>query len=141
MTRVDFYLISADSERACASLACKLAEKAYRLKHRVHLHMADRDRAERMNEFLWTYREGSFVPHALNTQSPLLEPVSIGSELNVPEQADLFINLSQELPPFPERFERLAEIVDANPARKRESRERYKQYRAQGYELATHEIS
>ncbi len=138
--KVDFYVLSGDGERIAAEFACRLTEKAYKLSHTVHVHMANADRADRMNEFLWTFRDGSFVPHELHGQTAAGSPVTIGTALNVPEQADLFINLTSDMPPFPDRFTRIAEIVDANPARKRASRERFKTYRSNGHELDTHTI-
>jgi DNA polymerase-3 subunit chi len=53
---------------------------------------------------------------------------------------DLIVNLAQSLPPRFDRFERVAEIVDADEARRRRGRERFRLYRERGIEPATHDM-
>ena len=65
MARVDFYILAQSDERARHVLACKLAEKAWRLDNTVYIHTRDRSDAESIDELLWTFRDGSFVPHGL----------------------------------------------------------------------------
>ena len=52
----------------------------------------------------------------------------------------VMINLGLDVPEFFSRFERVLEIVDADPSARSKSRERYKFYRDRGYELATHNL-
>ncbi len=66
MARVDFYVLQRADERSRHTLACKLAEKAYRLDNSVYIHAKTHQDAEHLNELLWTFRDGSFVPHALS---------------------------------------------------------------------------
>ena len=40
-----------------------LPRKRISLKNSVHIHAASRADAERLDELLWTFRDGSFVPH------------------------------------------------------------------------------
>ena len=44
------------------------------------------------------------------------------------------------MPPELEQYERIAEIVDVDPERKRIARERYKQYRERGCTLESHNV-
>ena len=37
MARIDFYVLSQSGERARQLFACRLAEKAYKLEHTVHI--------------------------------------------------------------------------------------------------------
>ena len=67
MARVDFYVLNQSGEQARRQFACKLAEKAYRLKNTVHIVAGSRADAERLDELLWTFRDGSFVPHHIVT--------------------------------------------------------------------------
>ncbi|MDH5455573.1 MAG: DNA polymerase III subunit chi, partial [Gammaproteobacteria bacterium] len=80
MARVDFYVLAAADERARHMLACKLAEKAWRLENTVYIHAKDRADAERLDELLWTFRDGSFVPHGLAGRNDGTEvsPIMIG---------------------------------------------------------------
>jgi len=63
MAQVDFYVLDRVDEHARHTLACKLAEKAWRLENRLHIHPMSRDGAERSDIYLWTIRVDSFVPH------------------------------------------------------------------------------
>jgi len=142
MARVDFYVLERSDERSRYTLACKLAEKAYRLKNTVYIHTRSRADAERLDELLWTFRDGSFVPHALSgcDDDTALSPVMIGSENEGIESRDLLINLCDEIPAFAEAFPRVAELVTADENCRLMSRKRFAEYRDNGHSLQTHKL-
>ncbi|MDH5618686.1 MAG: DNA polymerase III subunit chi [Gammaproteobacteria bacterium] len=142
MARVDFYVLAAADERARHMLACKLAEKAWRLENTVYIHAKDRADAERLDELLWTFRDGSFVPHGLAGRNDGTEvsPILIGYNDQGPGARDLLINLCDEIPPFVEGFPRVAELVTSDETCRQASRKRYATYRDQGHELNTHNL-
>ncbi len=143
MTRIDFYLIK-DEAADRAVLACRLAEKAFRLGHGAYLYTADAAAAQQLDKLLWTWSQGSFVPHGIyegggaDDAPPF--PVVIGC-LEPPLAChDVLISLSAEVPPFFSRFERVVELVGGNEAEKERARERFRFYRERGYALQTHEV-
>jgi len=137
--RVDFYILAAGGEDARRRFACRLAEKAYRLEHRVHLHADDPTAAEALDELLWTFRDGSFLPHeTLPNESGA--PVTIGYGESAPESADLVINLSAGVNDFALELPRIAELVGGDEQTRAEARRRFIFYREKGYPLDTHEI-
>lgn len=140
MTRVDFYILGkAGGDRR--RTACRLADKAYRSGHRVYLHAASEAEAHALDELLWTFQAGSFVPHARYPADPALPvPVLIGHSGEPEVEPDVLINLTDELPRFFARFERVLEIVEADEAARHRARERFRFYRERGYPLASHEI-
>ncbi len=142
MARVDFYVLAQGDERARQILACKLAEKAWRLDNTVYIHARSRADAERLDELLWTFRDGSFVPHGLAGRNDGTEdsPIMIGSDGGDAPTRDLLINLCDEIPPFAEGFPRVAELVTSDENSRLLSRRRYAAYRDQGYELNTHKL-
>jgi DNA polymerase-3 subunit chi len=142
MARVDFYILAQSDERARYLLACKLAEKAWRLDNSVYVHAPSRADAERLDELLWTFRDGSFVPHGLaaNNDGTETSPIVIGCEPGGIETRDLLINLSDEIPSFAEGFPRVAELVTSDENCRNLSRKRYAAYRDQGHELITHKL-
>jgi DNA polymerase-3 subunit chi len=141
MARVDFYVLSQSGEQARRLFACKLAEKAYRLENTVHIITASRTDAERLNELLWTFRDGSFVPHHIVTATGNPgSPISIGCDSDAVEPRDLLINLCDEVPATAESFPRVAELVSSDQDSKQRSRARYSHYRDQGHELNTHKL-
>jgi len=141
VTRVDFYISASTENDARYLIACKLAEKAYKLGHKIYIHTESSAQDQLIDNLLWTFREGSFVPHqrlADSLQKPA--PVLIGHDKGLSHEADILINLAQEIPDFFSQFERVAELVNEDPVYKAQARERYKFYRDRGYELKTHNL-
>jgi DNA polymerase III subunit chi len=145
MTRVDFYVLEETADTARERFACRLAEKAWRLKHAVYLHAASDTEAQRLDALLWTFSDRSFVPHVLESAELDAElaaatPVRIGAGAAPSFEAELLINLDFEVPDFFSRFERVAEIVGGDDAQRARARERFRYYRDRGYALETHPI-
>ncbi len=61
--RVDFYILDDASATGRLKLACKLAEKAYLAAQSVLIWHSQPDELKALDELLWTFRDGSFVPH------------------------------------------------------------------------------
>ena len=142
MARVDFYILAQPDERARQLLACKLAEKAWRLDNSVYIHTQDRTEAERLDELLWTFRDGSFVPHGLVGRHDGTEssPIMVGCDPDGVETRDLLINLHDDIPSFAEGFPRVAELVTSDENSRNLSRRRYAAYRDRGHDLTTHKL-
>lgn len=142
MTRVDFYVLNGTPPAGRERFACQLVEKAWHMGHRVYLHAADADQAQRLDDLLWTFRQGSFIPHA-RTDAGSADPdlrVYLGHADDPPEGCDVLVNLGDGVPRFFSRFERLAEIVADDESSRAAGRERWRHYRERGFEPATHEI-
>jgi DNA polymerase-3 subunit chi len=144
VTQVDFYILESDSDDARLQLACKIVDKATQLDHQVFIHSTSEDEARQLDELLWTFAQGSFIPHRIvraEAAAPLPEPVLIGvNQPPGPGRWDVLINLAPDVPEFFSRYERVAEVVDANAERREQSRERYRFYRDRGYKLSTHQV-
>jgi DNA polymerase-3 subunit chi len=94
---------------------------------------------------MWTFSERSFLPHRVWPEGDAADPstpVHIASALPVAADApaDLIINLSPRMPSAPQRFPRIAEVIDADPERRRLGRERFKAYRELQMTLETHQL-
>ena len=140
MARVDFYVLNAAGEHARWQFACRLTEKAYKLNNTIHILTADAARAERLDELLWTWSDGSFVPHEM-AGAGTDAPVTLGSDLTaVPQNIDLLINLSDTIPEDISAFPRVAEIVTSDDETRTASRARFAGYREQGHALETHKL-
>jgi DNA polymerase-3 subunit chi len=144
VTRIDFYILSDGfaAETSHVLTACKLCDKATAGGQKVFAWTPDAATAAALDSALWTFRQGSFIAHERQggtIESPL-PAVLIGSDEPPSAYDGVMINLGLEVPPFFSRFERVLEIVDADPAARTRSRERYKFYRDRGYELATHNL-
>ena len=142
MTKVDFYLLGTDSDNR-EMFACRLTEKAWRLGHRVYLLAPDQSSANQLDELLWTFSQGSFVPHAVCRSGESADPatpVCVGWDPGVAIRPDLVLNLAGCTPDSLQRFARIAEIIDADAERKRLGRDRFKTYRDAKITLETHQL-
>lgn len=131
MTRVDFYLLPANE--SVFPYACRLTEKAYRQGHKVFLLTDTDEEAARLDELLWTFRQGSFVPHRAVTGNTDAGPcpVAVG---RVPPAGfdDVMINLGSAVPEAFRRFRRVIELVEPDDAARALRREHFRYYRSQG---------
>jgi DNA polymerase III subunit chi len=144
VTQVDFYILGSESDDARLALACKIVDKATQQDRHVFIHSTSDDEALKLDALLWTFSQGSFIPHRIvrgATDKPPVEPVLIGvNQPPGPARWDVLINLAEEVPEFFSRYERVAEVVDANAVRRERSRDRYRFYRDRGYKLNTHQV-
>jgi DNA polymerase III subunit chi len=142
--RVDFYVLHSTVAKQRWIFACRLTEKAYLKNLRVLILSESAADAKAVDELLWTFSDRSFVPHQLCQDEQSIEtdtPVRVTSALEGAGAADLLVNLSDRLPAGWERFARIAEIVDADPERRRLGRERFKSYRELKVALETHQLN
>ena len=140
MARVDFYILGETGPRLRQTFACRLAEKAYRLANTVHIHTGSPDDAAFLDDLLWTFRDGSFVPHELLADAATAPEAPITIGCGEPTARDLLINLGDEVPGFAAAFPRVAELVTADPACRQAGRRRFAVYRDAGHELETHNL-
>jgi len=138
VTKVDFYILSGNFRE---QTACKLAEKAYKLGHRIYMHTESEKQANHIDELLWTFRDGSFLPHEhYHAGKATNSPVLIGAADAPETDSEVLINLTPEVPLFFSRFLRVAELVNPDKTSKQQGRERFRFYKDRGYQLDTHNL-
>ena len=139
MAQVDFYILEKEDEESRYIFACKIAEKAWRLGNKIHIHTMSQKNAKKFDELLWSFKSKSFVPHQI-VEDNTYAPVSIGYAERFCESKNLLINLCDQIPNFASSFPRIVELVTSEAKSKQKSRERYKIYKEQGHKLGTHKI-
>jgi DNA polymerase-3 subunit chi len=144
VTQIDFYILADDSADARLHLACRIAEKAVQQRHHVLINTESGAESARLDELLWTFSQKSFLPHrVIGAETDAEGPESVLIGCGVDPRGDdwqVMINLAATVPDFFSRYERVAELVDANEKRRQEGRERFRFYRDRGYELNTHQM-
>ena len=141
MTRVDFYILPEMDPKSRLPFACRLVEKAYRMGHSIFIQAGAEDALE-MDELLWQQKPESFLPHNILGEGPNAPPpIQIGHGQDAGKHHDVLINLSETVPAFFSRFNRVAEIVTQDEAIKQASRVSFKFYRDRGYPLQSHDLS
>jgi DNA polymerase-3 subunit chi len=140
--RVDFYISEDAGADARLRLACRVTEKAYLARQKIVVLLDDADTLRRFDELLWTFGDGSFVPHdVVGAEGSACEaPVALTTAALPAAHADVLVNLSGGVPPFFAKFARVAEFLDARPEVRAAGRERFRTYRASSIEPQTHNV-
>ncbi len=116
-------------------------EKAYLAGHTVLVWHTDVGELREVDELLWTFGDGSFVPHeAITPEGFASAPVLLTSG-DLPEAGiDVLVNLAPEVPGCATQAHRIAEFIDADPDRRSAGRARFRTYKERGLSPATHNL-
>jgi DNA polymerase-3 subunit chi len=141
MTQVDFYILKDSQPQARPMFTCRLTEKAYKQGCHVYIHTDSPDQLKQLDDLLWTFRAGSFLPHAIYAEGKATgQPILLGQNIEPEGNNDVLVNLSGEVPSFFSRFSRVVEPVAADDNARAAARERYRYYQDRGYTLNTHKL-
>ena len=139
--RVDFYVTQSDAPRERLRIACRVVEKAYQAGHTVLVWHTDIDELREFDELLWTFGDGSFIPHEAITPSGFAAaPVLLTSQPVPPGGCDVLVNLAPDVPACVAEARRVAEFIDADPARRQAGRARFRTYKDRGWSPTTHNL-
>lgn len=139
MPRIDFYILP--EHNIPQRFVCNLTSKVKAEGYSVHIQAQDKNEAKKLDDSLWTFRDISFLPHALIDDADVEQhTVTIGWPDMDQNKTDVLINLTQNEPVETEDYTRILEIVSAEANSKQRARELYRSYREKGYELNTHNI-
>jgi DNA polymerase III subunit chi len=138
MTRVDFHFNVPDK----IEYGCRLIRKIRKAGQRAVVYCDDPARLRQFDAALWSFSALEFIPHVmasdpLAAQTPVLLTGTAGE---LPHH-DVLVNLGTSLPQFFTRFERLVEVVSAEPEDRAQARTRFRYYKDRGYPLSTHEAA
>lgn len=138
MTRITFYFNAENKAEAARKLAAKVVHAG----QNALVYTLDPAQAQALDTAFWTAQQLSFLPH-VRCGHPLARqtPVLIGAQADELARADVLINLADEPPAFFGRFERMLDVVSADPADRDRARARFRRFRELGYHLETHDLA
>lgn len=139
MTKIDFYVLTENTADQRLLFACRLVEKAFKLGHHVYIHSDDSEQVKAIDNGLWSFRRSSFVPHTPES-AEIKAQIVVGCGEGDHSHNGLMVNLSNKVPDFFSRFDRVSEIVIQDPIVTASTRENFRFYRDRGYPLETHDI-
>ncbi|MDH4869551.1 DNA polymerase III subunit chi [Pseudomonas sp. BN515] len=131
--RIEFYVLSSANPADRLRAACQLAAKGWRHGLPVLLRCTDAAQRDELNELLWRFRAESFIPHSL-IDDDANAPVVLALDEAPATQQGLLINLASTISPHVDRFSRVIEIVNQEPALLAACRENFRSYRQRGYD-------
>lgn len=145
MLKIDFYILKDHVAKARLMFACKLIEKAYNNQYCLDVRTNNEQTSQQMDDMLWTFREGSFVPHELFDLASIGSPILIAADFTKrqlsAEIKSVLVNLGDDVPGNFDRYQRITEIVSADPVIKQQARSRFQFYRDKGYAPESHNIN
>jgi DNA polymerase-3 subunit chi len=134
MTDIQFYhLTSTPLERALP----KLLEKALQGGFKTLVLMESEEKAEAMNNVLWTYDPASFLPHGTEKDGNTpFQPIFITTENNNLNQADLIVVTNGTILEDVPSIRRVLDIFDGNDeSATTNARTRWKKYQSDGHKV------
>lgn len=141
MTQIDFYLLKPEQSGAGRDrILTILLEKAIAQKHHVYIHVSDSSEAQRLDEWLWTYKDISFIAHTRIPQMADAVPVTLGFEKPLTATRDILIQLAGGVADFYPEFARVIHLVPADDVLRQQAREQYRLYQAHGHSVQTHQL-
>ena len=139
--RADFYLIDKPRFREQPLLlVCELAKRCHAAGKPTLVLCASAPQAEELDDLLWSFEEDSFIEHqiaGLDEDEDDVPVLVVPPGIDAPMRS-MVINLRAET--VPEGFERVLEVVPADPSAREPLRERWKQYQARGLALNKHDM-
>ena len=140
--QVDFYILEDADPHAKLRAACRIIQKAFSQGLKVYAQTAGPAQSEALDRLLWTFSQGSFIPHAIADPEPRPwpdYPVQLGAG-PPPAGAEVLINMADGDPGQPRPCRRIIELVGAAAPDKAAGRQRFRAYREQGLEPNTHRL-
>ncbi|WP_374606329.1 DNA polymerase III subunit chi [Thermomonas sp.] len=141
MPRADFYLIDKPRFREQPLLlVCELAKRGYAANLSILVLARDAAQAEAIDDLMWSFDPDEYLPHQIagmdegDDDTPILIATP---DMDIPARP-MLINLRDGAPNG--SFDRVLEVVPADPAARAPLRERWKHYQALGFEVNKHDM-
>jgi len=141
VARADFYLIDKPRFRdEPLLLVCELARKAFEAGLYSLVLTRDATQAEALDDLLWSFDPDAYIPHQIAGSDDDEDEAAV---LIAAPDADvalrpLVINLRDDV--VEGTFDRVLEVVPADPAARAQLRERWKQYQSRGFDVKKHDM-
>lgn len=141
MPRADFYLIDKPRFREQPLLlVCELAKRGFAANLPILVLARDAAQAEAIDDLLWSFDPDEYLPHQIagmdegDDETPILIATP---DMDIPARA-MLINLRDAAPTG--SFDRVLEVVPADPSARGPLRERWKHYQALGFDVTKHDM-
>lgn len=135
MTEIRFYHIQ---KKSAEVTVFELAERALTRGHRILIRLRDEADAVRLNDFLWTNKPESFLPHGTAQDGNAeMQPVFLTATNDNPNEADtLFLMPGAESSGI-DAFKLCCDIIDGHSEEDiSNARSRYRDWKAAGHSLS-----
>lgn len=116
---------------------CRVIQKVYQVTGGAGVLCASAEAARTLDDLLWTFNQGSFIPHGL---APSDEPVCLATEVQALPQRRVLVLTVPTLPDDLAGFERVVDFILPDPEAVKAARRRYRALASRGYSLTLHPL-
>ena len=138
-TQVEFLLLENNAQLINTAIGALLSlNETY---ERILVLANDRLHLMQMDEMLWHNSAKQFIPYSLDSECYSLSAKILLTD-NQPAKTrfQVLLNLGAKMSLKPAQFHRIIELVNADELSKEQAREKYKQYRSNGFLVSHREI-
>ena len=126
-------------------MASRLCNKLQKLDKMLLVVTDNESDSKELDEVMWSFSDTSFLAHDHIDNEQAKSKVHIAEQSAVSQAVlerdyDVLLSLCHNIPVFNHHFSRIAEFVEAEEESKIAGRNRYKSYKAEGFELKMHNI-
>jgi DNA polymerase-3 subunit chi len=143
MKQADFYILPCADDDGKFDFLGKLLTRITGADHQVFIYCNDEFSAQRLSDALWNYKDISFLANIIigADEKPSTPTITLGwNPQHKTDHLDVMINYCDEIPEGAANFERVVELVTQQPLVLQRSRERYKNYRDQGFNIKNNDM-
>ncbi len=138
---VVFYVLSSDGDAEREAFIAKLVNKIHRENRLCDIRFDEEQARTRFDTQLWQYQPQAFIPHVLGEEvNELAAPIRLWSENITQPCQDVLLNIHPVFPEAFEQYRRTIEVLDQSERLVQMGRERWKTYKAKGFEPVVHKI-
>ena len=141
MPRADFYLIDKPRFREQPLLlVCELDKRGYAANLPILVLARDTAQAEALDDLMWSFDPDEYLPHQIagmdegDDDTPILIATP---DMDIPARP-MLLNLRDAAPTG--SFDRVLEVVPADPSARAPLRERWKHYQSLGFDVNKHDM-
>lgn len=139
MTQIEFHFNAPER----LQYVCRLLRKAYGRNLRSGVVGSDVV-LRQLDTALWVFSEHDFLPHSTSAETQDIQeasPIRLHADSAQLVGLDVLVNLGDDVPEEFDKFERLIEIVATDDHGRMTARQRWRHYKAKGYDLLQHDLS
>lgn len=137
-----FYILPDANQKSRDLYICRLVEKAYQNNKKIFINLNLAEEAPILDTQLWTFRDISFIPHAVYNSADKLKTLHcalLGFQVAPPDDYnEVLVNLAAEIPNFCNNFQHIIEVILAEDNAKNLGRKKYKIYQQNGFTMESH---
>lgn len=133
-----FYVLESKESAPREAFIAKLVNKIYQESRECDVCCGNDQETQRIDQAIWQFRPEAFIPHAIALDAKA--PIQLWPQQVTDPCEDVLLNLHTDFPENFQLYARTIEVLDQSDALIERGRDRWRQYKALGFEPTVHKI-